>query len=277
MEKNNPESVKLWARVGVTVNVSPEVYGQLQDEKTNNVLMLSILKGQVGEVYLDGETYFPDIEENGKLSEVSFDLYAPEGRMGFIDSHRDRSFYYTFGTSQQFPYQKGWVEVQAANRQEADKFFRLRFPDRNEGVLNCASVYDEAQFIQTRPLLSSVSGWNVCHEIISRNSLARQGLDVSGHLQKNNDAATNLIAAMREYASASAWTDGEFIDALVQLGVTQEDFRRAGMGDFAKDYFEGAGKPSLSDKIQSASQRASSTLASSDSKSRDPNVPPQTR
>lgn len=83
------------------------------------------------------------------------------------------SFYYTFGILSQFPYQEGWVRVEAANRQEADSFFRLRFPDVHKGFLNCDSIYTEDQF---QNLGKFVSGTKGCHEVITRDSLISRGL-----------------------------------------------------------------------------------------------------
>lgn len=48
----------------------------------------------------------------------------------------------------------------------------------------------------------------------------------------------NLITAMADYALDSAWSDSEMIDALVGIGVTEQDFISCGYGDFVKDYFK---------------------------------------
>lgn len=37
-------------------------------------------------------------------------------------------FFYTFGSDEKFPYQNGWVEVHAADWNEAHEKFRARFP-----------------------------------------------------------------------------------------------------------------------------------------------------
>ena len=39
-------------------------------------------------------------------------------------------YFYTFGSDPGFPYQNGWVEVRATSRDEADRKFRARCPDR---------------------------------------------------------------------------------------------------------------------------------------------------
>lgn len=88
-----------------------------------------------------------------------------------------QSFYYTFGTSDSFPYKKGWVEVQAADRKEADSLFRKRFPDVHEGVLNCSSVYTKEQFEATlKQSYAKFPDWKVCHELISEAPEAIPGI-----------------------------------------------------------------------------------------------------
>lgn len=48
----------------------------------------------------------------------------------------------------------------------------------------------------------------------------------------------NLITAMADYALDSAWSDSEMIDALVGIGITEQDFISCDYGDFVKDYFK---------------------------------------
>ena len=74
-------------------------------------------------------------------------------------------YYYTFGTSAQFPYKKGWVEVIAEDRDEVDKKFRTYFPDKNPGLLNCSSIYTEDNFNKTE--MKKLGNLGVfCHEVI---------------------------------------------------------------------------------------------------------------
>lgn len=48
----------------------------------------------------------------------------------------------------------------------------------------------------------------------------------------------NLIKAMSEYALENQWCDSEAIDALVECGITEQEFIACGYGDFVKDYFK---------------------------------------
>lgn len=65
-------SVSLWARVGVTLNVSPDTYKKLINGDAT--ALKSVLRGETGKAYIDGETYFPDIDQNAGLESVDFIL-----------------------------------------------------------------------------------------------------------------------------------------------------------------------------------------------------------
>lgn len=58
-------------------------------------------------------------------------------------------FYFTYGTDPSYPFQGGWTEVEAPDRNSADVLFRLFHPDRIPGILNCAFVYTEEEFLST--------------------------------------------------------------------------------------------------------------------------------
>lgn len=73
-------------------------------------------------------------------------------------------YFYTFGSSPEFPYHEGWVEVRATCWEEAHKKFRSRFPDLHTNTLNCAFFYDEASWNQMNPE-HTWNGWK-CYEVI---------------------------------------------------------------------------------------------------------------
>ena len=52
------------------------------------------------------------------------------------------------------------------------------------------------------------------------------------------ETVRNLIAAMQSYALETNWNDSDFIDALVGIGITEDDFKACGFGDYVKEYFE---------------------------------------
>lgn len=58
-------------------------------------------------------------------------------------------FFFTFGTSDKFPFHGGWVEVVAHDRAKAVATYRSRHPDVNEGIINCSDIYTEEQFMGT--------------------------------------------------------------------------------------------------------------------------------
>ena len=59
-------------------------------------------------------------------------------------------FYFTFGSDPEFPYGFGeFVEIEAADEDEAREVFRAVFPSRpGSQFLNCSSVYTELEWKQ---------------------------------------------------------------------------------------------------------------------------------
>lgn len=57
------------------------------------------------------------------------------------------NFYFTFGSSSQFPLQNGYVKVIAEDLDLAITKFRKRFPDKTQGTVNCASWCTEEEWI----------------------------------------------------------------------------------------------------------------------------------
>lgn len=72
--KKEDGTVRLWARVGMSLDVSPETYTRLKGGDKN--ALTAVLQGKEGMTFLNGETYFPDIEENKGLEDMEFDLFA---------------------------------------------------------------------------------------------------------------------------------------------------------------------------------------------------------
>lgn len=60
-----------------------------------------------------------------------------------------QTFYFTYGTADYFPYYGGWTKVIAPNRRVAEDLFRAVHPDRTPGLLLCANVYTEEEFMAT--------------------------------------------------------------------------------------------------------------------------------
>lgn len=51
------------------------------------------------------------------------------------------------------------------------------------------------------------------------------------------DKKKELIEAMINYGEDYFWSDSEIIDTLINCGITEEDFKDCGYGDFVKAYF----------------------------------------
>ena len=84
-------------------------------------------------------------------------------------------YYFTYGSSGQ-PFVGGWTTVIAPTRRMACILFRYYHPDKTEGVLNCASVYDEDTFEMSEMYRDGNFGER-CHEIIQ---LRHELLTVNG-------------------------------------------------------------------------------------------------
>ena len=79
------------------------------------------------------------------------------------------TFYFTYGTDKNFPFQGGWTEIHAADRKQAAALFRREHPDRSPGLVNCSSIYTKKQFQdKVLPLYKDGDAfWSVCHECIT--------------------------------------------------------------------------------------------------------------
>lgn len=73
-------------------------------------------------------------------------------------------FYFTFGTSDKFPFRGGWVEVFAPDYNAAIKAFRSKHPDVNEGIVNCSDIYTEERFMKTEMVHDNLGA--TCHEVL---------------------------------------------------------------------------------------------------------------
>lgn len=77
-------------------------------------------------------------------------------------------FYFTFGTSEQFPYYGGWVEVLAPDYHTAVATFRAKYPDIHEGIVNCSDIYTSAQFEKSEMTDGNFGAF--CHEVLTYGS-----------------------------------------------------------------------------------------------------------
>ncbi len=57
-----------------------------------------------------------------------------------------KKLYFTFGSDPGFPYQNTYIIVMADTERKAVEKYRAKFPDRHEGIVNCAFWYTEEQW-----------------------------------------------------------------------------------------------------------------------------------
>lgn len=90
-------------------------------------------------------------------------------------------FYFTFGEYKPFPYQNGWVEVEAPTKSAAIKTFKEKYPNpRNENVVNCSFIYNEEEFNKTS--MAKYGNYGVyCHETLIANN-SKTGIFVFNEL-----------------------------------------------------------------------------------------------
>lgn len=75
-----------------------------------------------------------------------------------------QKYYFTFGTSDKFPFHGGWVEVFAPDRSKAVATYRSHHPDVNEGIINCSDIYTEEQFMKSEMVHGNLGA--SCHEVL---------------------------------------------------------------------------------------------------------------
>ncbi len=54
-----------------------------------------------------------------------------------------KNYYFTFGSSKQFPFQNGYIVVKANDVTQAIALFRVYYPDKNKEIINCSDFYSE--------------------------------------------------------------------------------------------------------------------------------------
>lgn len=108
--------------------------------------------------------------ENEALTESLEQLVREQFPHMLINKETLQSFFYTFGTAEQFPHKGGWVEIRAEDRAKADKLFRDHYPDKNPGILNCAFVYNKERFDRlVEEFYKDHPNERICHNIISQH------------------------------------------------------------------------------------------------------------
>lgn len=60
-------------------------------------------------------------------------------------------YYYTFGDDTGYPFQNGWIIIEADTWEQAHIIFRNNFKCCHEHVLNCSFFYNEQQWKKMHP------------------------------------------------------------------------------------------------------------------------------
>lgn len=89
-----------------------------------------------------------------------------EGNYNFEGIGLDQRFYFTFGTSEVYPYQGGWVEVYAPNKRSAIEKFNNKFGYTKDGFVRCCSYYSEKEMTEADMLDGSGNLGAFCHEVL---------------------------------------------------------------------------------------------------------------
>ena len=87
--------------------------------------------------------------------------------------------YFTFGTSQTFPYQNGWIEIEAPSQTKACEYFKNKYPHPTKpDILNCSFIYSEEEFKNTIMFKEQNNLGAACHEKITTKQTAHPKMDI---------------------------------------------------------------------------------------------------
>lgn len=102
-------------------------------------------------------------------------IYTVDAWDGFPAPTEGRlpKFYFTYGLSGQ-PFFGGWTVVEAPDERTACELFRAVHPDKEPGIMNCCSVYTEAEFKDTNMAGPCGNYRRFCHETITLRRYAAE-------------------------------------------------------------------------------------------------------
>lgn len=113
---------------------------------------------------------------------------------------------FTFGTSRQFPYQRGYVIINAKSQEDAIAEFRLRYPNPvHPNLVNCAFWYSNASDIKR--LKQFGNGGYGLHKYIDLMDTKR----LSGLLYKREEGLDTTDVGFDEIVTAEYISPEEFI------------------------------------------------------------------
>ena len=119
-------------------------HGQIDEERSFEDWVSSSTCDNTDGIYqkalADGKVSFP----NG--TDVLLEQIVQDAEEYQLTYGENKNFYFTFGSDEQFPFQNGYIIVEAKTMRQAINMFRTSFPDRHENLLNCSDYYTEKQF-----------------------------------------------------------------------------------------------------------------------------------
>lgn len=246
----------LWARVGMSFSMTNEEYEKFlkreQDGSDLGAYITSLI--HEGKARLDGDTYFPegcndnpeyeigmdlsgDLFGDSKLKEQAIEIKDP---ISVEKHHVLCNLYYQMDNDSMVLGEaelnlkrlKGIdpesISVEIAEARDAES---EDFPaDKNYWMIASFQVAGEKEAI--RKEIEDVMGFMSVDdiEIGPEKEMVKE--------MESGDVVKNLMDAMAVYAMEAGWSDQDYIDALVECGITKGDFQKYGKGDFVKEYFE---------------------------------------
>lgn len=103
--------------------------------------------------------------ENNADDQIECSAYLVEQVEGYkVQLAPLDTFYFTFGSSELYPFQGGWVEITAPNRREALRVFKKHFPNREgSNCYNAADCYDSDTFMNHTDMFETGNLGAFCH------------------------------------------------------------------------------------------------------------------
>lgn len=81
--------------------------------------------------------------------------------------NKSKKYYFTFGPTEKYPYQDGWVTVIAVSMGQAVDFFKARFGEAAmtpDGYIACSTIFPQEEFRNTSMYTEGNYGV-YCHEV----------------------------------------------------------------------------------------------------------------
>ena len=102
------------------------------------------------------KAYMNDLSREASCN-YSDETFWIEEEVREVDPNKD--YFFTFGSSPQFPFSGGYLIVRAQNEHEAREKYKKHYPNVHNNCLNCAFVYTEEEW-------ATAENHGVCHRVI---------------------------------------------------------------------------------------------------------------